>query len=78
MSRKLQLNKTDTSDTEPPPLLDLHLSISHGFVLATCKAKKTAFSLERFISRMIEVFLFYIDLTLTFATLLHKMAAKIG
>ena len=42
---KLQLNKANTSDTEAP-FLDLHLSISNGFVLSKTYDKRDDFDFD--------------------------------
>ena len=42
---ELQLNKTDTSDTEGP-FLDLHLSISNGFVSSKIYDKRVDFNFD--------------------------------
>ena len=42
---ELQLNKANTSDTEAP-LLDLHLSISNGFVSSTIYDKRDDFDFD--------------------------------
>ena len=42
---ELQLNKANTSDTEPP-FLDLHLSISNGFVLSIIYDKRDDFDFD--------------------------------
>ena len=42
---ELQLNKANTSDTEAP-FLDLHLSISNGFVSSKIYAKRDDFDFE--------------------------------
>ena len=42
---ELQLNKANTSDTEAP-FLDLHLSISNGFVLSKIYDKRDDFDLD--------------------------------
>ena len=43
---KLQLNKANTSDTEAP-FLDLHLSISNGFVSSKIHDKRDDFDFDR-------------------------------
>ena len=42
---ELQLNKANTSDTEPP-FLDSHLSISYGFVSFKCFDKRADFDFD--------------------------------
>ena len=42
---ELQLNKANTSDTEPP-FLDLHLSISNGFVSSKIYGKRDDFDFD--------------------------------
>ena len=42
---ELQLNKANTSDTEAP-FLDLHLSISNGFVLSEIYDKRDDFNFD--------------------------------
>ena len=42
---ELQLNKANTSDTESP-FLDLHLSISHGFVSSKIYDKRNDFDFD--------------------------------
>ena len=42
---ELQLNKTNTSDTEVP-FLDLHLSISNGFVSSKIYDKRVDFDFD--------------------------------
>ena len=44
---ELQLNTTNTSDTEAP-FLDLHLSISNGFVLSEIYDKRDDFDFDIF------------------------------
>ena len=43
---ELQLNKANTSDTEPTPFLDLHLSISNGFVPSKIYDKRDDFDFD--------------------------------
>ena len=43
---ELQLNKTNTSDTEDLFFLDLHLSISNGFVASTIYDKRDGFDFD--------------------------------
>ena len=44
---ELQLNKANTSDTEAP-ILDLHLSISNGFVSSKIYDKRDDFDFDIF------------------------------
>ena len=43
---ELQLNKANTSDTEAAPFLDLHLSISNGFVSSKIYVKRDDFDFD--------------------------------
>ena len=43
---ELQLNKANTSDTEAPFFLDLHLSISNGFVSSKIYDKRDDFDFD--------------------------------
>ena len=43
---ELQLNKANTSDTEAPFLLDLHMSISNGFVSSKIYDKRDDFDFD--------------------------------
>ena len=43
---ELQLNKANTTDTEPAPLLDLHLSIANRFVSSKIYDKRDDFDFD--------------------------------